>query len=80
MQDSDPACRQVYLLSLWRETADAPWRAALRKAGDQKRVGFADLEALALFLLRLDDRHIQPPCTSEDTNNHATPAPDSGAG
>ena len=54
---NDPGCRQVYLLSLWRETADAPWRAALRLAGSQERIGFADLEALALFLLSLDDNH-----------------------
>jgi hypothetical protein len=53
----DPSCRQVYLLSLWRETADAPWRAALRPAGGSDRIGFPDLEALALFLLSLDDSH-----------------------
>jgi hypothetical protein len=52
---NDSTCRQVYLLSLWRETPNAPWRAALRPAGSQERIGFADLEALALFLLRLDD-------------------------
>jgi hypothetical protein len=50
MHKPDPACQQVYLLSLWRETADAPWRAALRQANTQERIGFADLEALALFL------------------------------
>ncbi len=43
MQDSDPARHQVYLLTLWREAADAPWRAALRHAGTQERIGFADL-------------------------------------
>jgi hypothetical protein len=52
---NDSTCRQVYLLSLWRETPGAPWRAALRLAGGEERIGFADLEALALFLLRLDD-------------------------
>ena len=50
----DSAGRQTYLLSLWREAPDAPWRAALRRAGSDERLGFADLEALALFLLRLD--------------------------
>jgi hypothetical protein len=53
---NDPTCRQVYLLSLWRETPDSPWRAALRLSGSQERMGFADLEALALFLLHLEDR------------------------
>ena len=60
MRDPDPAHHQVYLLSLWRETADAPWRAALRQAGTAERIGFASLEALALFLLRLDDSHMPP--------------------
>jgi hypothetical protein len=51
----DPACRQIYLLSLWREAPDARWRAALRPAGGAERMGFADIEALAQFLLRLND-------------------------
>jgi hypothetical protein len=53
--DRDPARHQVYLLTLWRETPDAPWRAALRPAGSQARIGFADLRALAQFLVRLND-------------------------
>ena len=51
----DLACRQIYLLSLWREAPDARWRAALRPAGGAERMGFADLEALAQFLLGLND-------------------------
>jgi hypothetical protein len=54
-QGPDAACHRVYLLSLWQETAGGPWRAALRPAGSQERIGFADLESLALFLLRLED-------------------------
>ena len=71
MQDSDLACHQVYLLTLWRETADAPWRAALRHSGTQERVGFADLEALALFLLRLNDSRtlLEGPPPAPDTLN-----------
>jgi hypothetical protein len=56
----DSAGRQTYLLSLWRETQGAPWRAALRPAGSAERIGFADLEALALFLLRLDESGEHP--------------------
>jgi hypothetical protein len=56
----DLAGRQTYLLSLWRETPSAPWRAALRPAGSTERIGFADLEALALFLLRLDEDGERP--------------------
>jgi hypothetical protein len=63
--DPDPARRQVYLLTLWRETPDVPWRAVLRPAGSQARIGFADLEALALFLLRLDDDHAPPQAAAE---------------
>ncbi len=53
-------CSQVYVLRLWRETAHAPWRAALCPAGGGARIGFADLEELALFLLRLVDECASP--------------------
>lgn len=43
------AGHRVFLLTLWQEAADTPWRAALRAADSQQRIGFADLEALALF-------------------------------
>jgi hypothetical protein len=55
MHDSDSARHKIYLLSLWREAPDAPWRASLRPAGGAERRGFANLEALAQFLLRLND-------------------------
>ena len=48
-------CSRVYLLSVSRERAGAPWRATLRAAGTDIRVRFADLEQLALFLLSLPD-------------------------
>jgi len=64
----DSTCRQIYLLSLWRETPAAPWRAALRLAGSQERIGFADLEALALFLLRLDDGGEHPATAIDRTS------------
>ena len=56
----DSATRQTYLLSLWRETPGTPWRAALRRAGSTERIGFADLEMLALFLMRLDESDGNP--------------------
>jgi hypothetical protein len=74
MRDPDPACHRVYLLSLWRETADAPWRAALRQSDTQERIGFADLEALALFLLRLDGSQAQPSDPSATTGDNTPPA------
>ena len=47
---------QLYVLRLWREAASAPWQAMLRPASGGSRIGFADLEQLAIFLLRLADR------------------------
>jgi hypothetical protein len=51
---------QIYVLSLWRETAAAPWRAALRPADGGERIGFADLEQLASFLLQLTGSSTSP--------------------
>lgn len=65
----DPACRQIYLLSLWRETPDAPWRAALRPAGNAERIGFADLDALVQFLLRLNDGRLPPDAIPADVDD-----------
>ena len=53
--DHHASSRRVYVLTLWQETDGSPWRAALRAAGQPERIGFADLEALAHFLLRLDE-------------------------
>jgi hypothetical protein len=55
---------QLYILRLWREAASAPWQAMLRPAGGGPRIGFADLEQLAMFLLRLADRPA-PPISAE---------------
>jgi hypothetical protein len=44
---------QLYVLRLWRESEDAPWQAMLRPADGEPRLGFASLEQLAIFLLRL---------------------------
>lgn len=45
----------VYLLHLWQETATSSWRASLRAAGNAPRVPFADLEALASYLLAVPE-------------------------
>ena len=44
---------QVYLLRLWREAAGTPWRLSLREASGGKAIGFADLDDLVIFLLRM---------------------------
>ena len=48
---------RTFLLTLWREWEDGPWRAALRTADGGVRLGFGDLGQLAEFLLSLDNHH-----------------------
>jgi hypothetical protein len=55
---------QLYVLRLWREAEGAPWQAILRPADGEVRIGFADLEQLAIFLLRLAD-HRAPAISAE---------------
>ncbi|HET7038177.1 MAG TPA: hypothetical protein VFI42_21060 [Thermomicrobiaceae bacterium] len=58
MDPSEPPHRprhRVYLLSLWREGEAGSWRAALRPADGGPRLGFADLEQLAAYVLRLNE-------------------------
>lgn len=64
---SGAAGHRVFLLTLWQEAADTRWRAALRAADSQQRIGFADLEALALFLLRLDECIFRPLIAAEQS-------------
>jgi hypothetical protein len=52
---------RLFVLRLWRETTESPWRAALRPAGGAAPQGFADLVQLAAYLLALDDAHELPP-------------------
>ena len=76
--DPDPAGYQVYLLTLWRETPNAPWRAALRPADGRPRIGFASLDALLAFLMaqtdpatpQADEQASQP---SEWDHDHCRP-------
>ena len=72
----DPGCRRLYLLNLWREAPGTPWRASLRQDGDAERIGFADLEALALFLLGLNNDQELQIAIAEDLDDGAPPAPE----
>lgn len=40
----------AFLLRLWREHPQAPWRLALQHSHEAEPVGFADLESLTGFL------------------------------
>ncbi|MAT96581.1 MAG: hypothetical protein CL608_05505 [Anaerolineaceae bacterium] len=42
--------QQSYLLRLWREDAQSPWRASLQNVATNERIGFADLQSLFLFV------------------------------
>jgi hypothetical protein len=52
-QSADGRCSQIYLLRLWHEAAGVPWRLSLREASDGEAIGFADLDDLVIFLLRM---------------------------
>lgn len=58
---------QAYVLRIWREHAHAPWRASLQLTSGGERAGFADIEELAAYLLRLTQAS---PAASQDS---ATP-------
>ncbi|HNP72241.1 MAG TPA: hypothetical protein PLO33_12705 [Kouleothrix sp.] len=57
---SDEGLSHTYVLHVWREHPNAPWRASLRASGSQERIGFADLEQLAIFLFRLTEQRPLP--------------------
>ena len=56
---ADAPDTRIYVLRLWRETRDGPWRAALRPEGGAPPRGFANMEQLAAYLLTLE--HEQQP-------------------
>ncbi len=57
---ADPLHSHTFLLTLWCEREDGPWRAALRPADGRARMGFADLEQLVALLLALADHRAAP--------------------
>ncbi|MFO7166572.1 MAG: hypothetical protein DIU80_000945 [Chloroflexota bacterium] len=59
-EEPDQPQRYTFLLSLWRESATAPWRATLRAADDEARKGFATIEHLVAFLREVTAEHSPP--------------------
>ncbi|MBU1746664.1 MAG: hypothetical protein KKA73_03165 [Chloroflexi bacterium] len=49
-QKRTPRPYRAYLLRLWQETPDQPWRVSLHEAATDQRHGFADLDRLLAFL------------------------------
>jgi len=52
---------RAFVLRLWREHPDTPWRCSLQAADGAERLGFADLEQLLAYLLRLADDDTSAP-------------------
>lgn len=50
MKPADDQLYQSYLLRLWRNRTDAPWRATLEGSEDNSQHHFATLEELVRFL------------------------------
>lgn len=46
---------QAYLVRLWQERPDTPWRALVRDAANDEEHRFATIEDLFLFLRRQTD-------------------------
>jgi hypothetical protein len=46
---------RLFVLRLWRETADGPWRVALRPEGGAPPKVFGNLAQLAAYLKTLED-------------------------
>jgi hypothetical protein len=58
----------AYLLRLWRENRDGPWRALLENPNTKERIGFANLNELVEFLENKTGESISflPPETIKD--------------
>lgn len=75
----------AYLLRLWREHADSPWRISLQlsttASGSSTRLGFADLESLVDYLLTVmtkapDIQQTGPVDNAPSVRRHRNTMPD----
>jgi hypothetical protein len=53
-----------FLLRIWQESEQSPWRGSLQSVDDGNTVAFGELESLLLFLLNRSD---QPPSIHDST-------------
>jgi hypothetical protein len=44
-----PGCYHAYLVRLWRDKPDVPWRVLVKEAQTARELHFVDLEQLFLF-------------------------------
>lgn len=52
----EPVSQRSYLLRVWREDDQSPWRASLQSIATGERRGFGNLEAMLDFLKRQESR------------------------
>jgi hypothetical protein len=50
----------AYLLRLWRENRDGPWRVLLENPNVEEKIGFANLDELIEFLQNKTGEAIEP--------------------
>jgi hypothetical protein len=60
---------KAYLLRLWRDKPESPWRAALENPNSGERIAFATLVELVLFIEEMTGEQIRP------TPSEPAPAP-----
>lgn len=66
-----PRSRQfTYILRVWREDADTPWRAAVQSAVTGDRIYFAALEDVCSFLRTLTGA--APPTSASPAHDDTT--------
>lgn len=69
--------QQSYLLRLWREDAQSPWRASLQNVVTNERFGFADLQSLFRFVQAQTSMSENIESTGVSTNEDEYPPPSS---
>ena len=68
MSQPESYAYHAYLLRLWREGADAPWRAMVEETGNGRKHAFSTLQHLITFLEVLTDEQLLPQQTEGDTH------------
>lgn len=67
MNDRKQANYHAYLLRIWRETADLPWRATLEDPHTREKRGFASLPRLFAYLQSQTNAPLESPPESDDS-------------
>lgn len=60
----------AYMLRIWQETPNAPWRASLQSTSNNERIGFLDLQSLFVYLEQQAKPQKAPKSLHTDTDKH----------